>query len=792
MKKLFLILCVIFPSLLGATHLVGGMIELKWISGDNYLLTAHVIRDCENGNPGAYFDNNITIGIFDKLNNNKKAEFILNFSKINDDTLKFTGDNCANIVTGCTHIGTYTKNIVLNSNTYNSNNGYYFSWQRCCRNGIITNIVNPGAAAMVLYTEVPNLKTVKNSTPRYTNNPNTLLCVNNLFQYNMNFTDDDGDELRYSFIDPLNGSLSTNTPITTTALAGPYTTTVWRNGFSNSAPINGSVPLSINPSSGLISCNPSTPGVYVASIRVEEYRYGIKIGESRLELQMTVTICPNNPPVASVTTIDDQLLLQDTVTIPIPDKVCFKLRGIDATDSIYMRISSDSLDTIYKCRPIFDTLTSGLRLVETTICWQSACELETLGKAVPFTVYVFDNGCPISRNAESKFWVKFIPMPLVNSTDLLCMNLVNKRETYLYYGDSTNPNDPYFDYYLVYRGVNYNNYKVIDTIFQKGLRIFHDPNTPNYDQVNYTYFMRGMNKCGHFGPSSDTLSTFEQIEALPKKQFLKYVTVANNDHIEMEWPASSEKDFAKYFLYKGTRGKFNYELIATFENASDNKYSDLQVDVSDTSYCYYIIMKYTCENLGPIGGISCSMVLKGSASDFMSKLSWQSYNGWTDGVQEYRVFRADPANPFSQVGKSDSIQSYLDDKLNLNEGLFYYYIVAKERLLSNLATFFDAESQSNTILLYQSPIVYVPNAFTSNGDGLNDDFKWVPVFVKDFSIQIYNRWGQRVFETNNKNEPWDGKLNGQPCPEDVYFYTLRYSGWEGSDKSKSGTFTLLR
>jgi len=203
-------------------------------------------------------------------------------------------------------------------------------------------------------------------------------------------------------------------------------------------------------------------------------------------------------------------------------------------------------------------------------------------------------------------------------------------------------------------------------------------------------------------------------------------------------------------------------------------------------------MKDTCENLGPIGGISCSMVLKGSASDFMSKLSWQSYNGWTDGVQEYRVFRADPANPFSQVGKSDSIQRYLDDKLNLNEGLFYYYIVAKERLLSNLATFFDAESQSNTILLYQSPIVYVPNAFTSNGDGLNDDFKWVPVFVKDFSIQIYNRWGQRVFETKNKNEPWDGKLNGQPCQEDVYFYTLRYSGWEGSDKSKSGTFTLLR
>jgi hypothetical protein len=49
-----------------------------------------------------------------------------------------------------------------------------------------------------------------------------------------------------------------------------------------------------------------------------------------------------------------------------------------------------------------------------------------------------------------------------------------------------------------------------------------------------------------------------------------------------------------------------------------------------------------------------------------------------------------------------------------------------------------------------------------------------------------------VFETQNKNEPWDGKVKGEDVSADVYFYVMRYTGWEGSDKSQSGNFTILR
>jgi gliding motility-associated-like protein len=781
------------PILLQATHLVGGIIELKWISGNNYQLTVRVLRDCENGNPEVYFDSPISVGIFEKNTHIKKAQFSLNFVRINDDTLKFTGDNCASIATGCTHVGTYRSNITLNENNYNSNNGYYMSYQRCCRNGIIENIVRPGDASLTLYAELPNLRTVKNSTPRYTNNPNTLMCVNNLYSYNMDFVDDDGDELRYSFTEPINGNLDRDNPASTNATSGPYSNTIWKNGYDNSKPILGSSPLTINPVTGQISCNPNAPGVYVASIRVEEFRFNVKIGEVRLELQYTVSNCPNNPPLASLIQINGQLLMKDTVEVQIPDNVCLKIRSIDLEDSVYLQVSMGDLDSTIVNRPVFDTLSSGFKLAETEVCWQSACEMEKINGGIPFYIYTYDNGCPFSKNASAKFVIKFLPMPITNSTDLLCMTLENNAATYVYYGDSTLQNDPSFAAYLVYRGINYENFTVIDTIWTKGKRYFYDKNTPNYDRINYTYFMRSMNKCGVLGPTSDTLSTFEQLAYIPQQQFLKYVTVVNNESLELEWPASNERDFARYFLYKNKRGESQFKLLATFDNVNETKYADKAVNVADTSYCYHLVMKDTCDNIGPQGKVACSIVLRGKSEKYMSRLNWQEYLGWQDGVETYELHRADPANDYSIVSnQKPEVFTCLDDKLNFNEGLFYYYINAKQKDDSESTNFFNAESKSNTITLYQPPIVYTPNAFTANGDGLNDTYQWVPVFVKEFKIQIYDRYGERIFETNNKNEAWDGKYKNAPCQEAVYFYILRYTGWDGSDESQSGNFTLLR
>ncbi|MEJ7685267.1 MAG: gliding motility-associated C-terminal domain-containing protein [Segetibacter sp.] len=66
------------------------------------------------------------------------------------------------------------------------------------------------------------------------------------------------------------------------------------------------------------------------------------------------------------------------------------------------------------------------------------------------------------------------------------------------------------------------------------------------------------------------------------------------------------------------------------------------------------------------------------------------------------------------------------------------------------------------------PVLDVPNAFTPNGDGINDK-----VFVRGYGIskmtwRIYNRWGEKVFETNDKTQGWDGTYKGSLQPKEVY------------------------
>jgi gliding motility-associated-like protein len=90
------------------------------------------------------------------------------------------------------------------------------------------------------------------------------------------------------------------------------------------------------------------------------------------------------------------------------------------------------------------------------------------------------------------------------------------------------------------------------------------------------------------------------------------------------------------------------------------------------------------------------------------------------------------------------------------------------------------------------PAVDVPNAFTPQSGDINNK-----VFVKGFGISkmrfiIWNRWGQRVFETNDKNIGWDGKYNGALQPMDVYAYTLDVEFFDGKRATKKGDITLIR
>ncbi len=68
---------------------------------------------------------------------------------------------------------------------------------------------------------------------------------------------------------------------------------------------------------------------------------------------------------------------------------------------------------------------------------------------------------------------------------------------------------------------------------------------------------------------------------------------------------------------------------------------------------------------------------------------------------------------------------------------------------------------------------YFPGAFSPNGDGKNDVFKSESMGIKDFKLSVYNRYGQMIYATNNKNESWDGTYKNNPVPAGAYLYKAK-------------------
>lgn len=87
----------------------------------------------------------------------------------------------------------------------------------------------------------------------------------------------------------------------------------------------------------------------------------------------------------------------------------------------------------------------------------------------------------------------------------------------------------------------------------------------------------------------------------------------------------------------------------------------------------------------------------------------------------------------------------------------------------------------------------MPNAFSPNGDGLNDVFKIANLrYDKMTEFRIFNRWGRQVFETNVPTQGWDGTIKGEPAPTDVYYYSIKITLPGGEQKVLKGDVTLLR
>jgi gliding motility-associated-like protein len=117
-----------------------------------------------------------------------------------------------------------------------------------------------------------------------------------------------------------------------------------------------------------------------------------------------------------------------------------------------------------------------------------------------------------------------------------------------------------------------------------------------------------------------------------------------------------------------------------------------------------------------------------------------------------------------------------------------YYVVVKD--------FRGCSGEDGTVVQRKCDVEFeMPNAFTPNGDGINDVFAPYITDAVKYELSIYNRWGELLFHTNDQQNGWDGNYHQLAAQTGVYVYTLSYSGYQNKilrKYNKTGTFHLLR
>jgi gliding motility-associated-like protein len=113
----------------------------------------------------------------------------------------------------------------------------------------------------------------------------------------------------------------------------------------------------------------------------------------------------------------------------------------------------------------------------------------------------------------------------------------------------------------------------------------------------------------------------------------------------------------------------------------------------------------------------------------------------------------------------------------------------------NVISYFYIDDVSVTECPEPPPLVsslIVPNAFSPNGDGINDFFSPSDTNLSFYTCKIYNRWGNLVFETTNPNQFWDGNYNGGDCVDGTYFYLIESVGLDDKKYLFKGFLMLAR
>lgn len=296
-----------------AAHLIGGEVSYSCEGNNLYTISLRIYRDCAGG--GASFDNNASVAIYD-INGSLIRQLSIDQGPVLSLNNNLTSDPCVTVPPNlCAEYTDYIDTVSLPPIL----GGYTIVHQRCCRNSVIGNVVNPGSYGNTYSITIPSMDTTCNSSPEITQPLDNVICLNRPANIDIQVSESDGDSLSYELCQIYagggQGGGGCNSVIPVPPCPPPFNSVAFAAPYTFLNPIPAGQPFTINPITGRLSGTPAQLGIYVAGICISEWRNGQRLSTVRLDYQFAVSNCIQNVISDMITPAEEPQILCDGLTV---------------------------------------------------------------------------------------------------------------------------------------------------------------------------------------------------------------------------------------------------------------------------------------------------------------------------------------------------------------------------------------------------------------------------------------------------------------------------------------------
>ena len=743
------LLIVVSSYTLEAKHIVGGDAYYTCMGRDTarnqttFQIDVVIYRDPTDPT-AAGFNNGALFGVWSNVGNG--------WTLVDDFPVNFMNESEVSIneVNPCIII---PPNVAVDKAEYsfpltldNIEGEYMIAYQRCCRNGSISNIIDPqstGAVFAISISEEAQL--LCNDSPRFKEFPPIVICNGLELEFDHSVSDSDNDVVVYEFCAPrasggIDGSQNTLPANTCTGVTPapdmcppPWQFVSFIAGlYDVTNPLGGAPQVTINPTTGLITGVPNVNGQFVVGVCAKEFRNGVQIGEIRRDFQFNVATC--EPTVFAV--------IDSDITVG-PKEFVINSCGNTTIDFDNMSFNEQYI-VGYDWR--FD-INGNMEMFDTrnvTVTFPSVGEYE--GSMI------------VNPNTDCA------------DTALIYVNVYPEVTADFEFEYDTCVAGPIDFRDLSFTGAD-------DVISWEWA--FDPTSTSNSQIVSHLYEEPGVKNVSLIATDNNNCkdTSIQEIVWQPAPPLL--IIQPNR----FEGCAPSE------IFINNLSSPIDSSYIIEWD-FGDGNFSD---EISPT-HIYTEKGLYTL-NLKVTTPIGCEI-----------EDTWPNYIRIEDSPIADFTFSPTEINNFN------STVSFFDQSVDAVSWQWNFGGLANSTEINPTYTFRDT-GLYDVVLVVKHPsncpdtaiaridvqpqiTYFIPNAFTPNNDGQNDIFigKGFLDGIREFEMQVWNRWGELVYTTDDQTIGWNGNKNntGSAAPQGVYVYVVNYIGPRGGENSLKGHVTLLR